>query len=350
MLLVLMEVAKQHDKGVLQKDLHLGNFMLSGAKVFAIDPAEIRFLGQPLSREQSISQLALLSGYFPLEDLTSIAELGKNYFAARGWVFENADRDLLLKQIKLCKTKWIEKTLKKSLRTGKKYQRIKTNDYVAVFDRNFCQNTNAEDFIKQTDALMDKGVVLKNGNSCYVSAVTWNNQRVVIKRYNHLGLIHSLRHTIKGSRARQGWLYGHRLRFLNIATPKPVAYIEHRKNLLIWDCYLVTEYVEGQKLYDFLKSSSISTGEKMTVIQKVVELLEKLSKNFITHGDLKHTNILLSDNGPVLTDLDGMKVHKFKWTWRYKQTKDIKRFEKAACNYNDVAGIVEVFTKRLAES
>ena len=108
--------------------------------------------------------------------------------------------------------------------------------------------------------------------------VTWNDNDIVVKRYNHKGLVHSLRHTIKRSRARRGWLHAHRLRMLQIPTPKPLAYIEQRKHKLVWKSYLVTEYVAGQKLYDFLRDSNITEEEHSKVTQQVTELLNKLGK------------------------------------------------------------------------
>ena len=39
---------------------------------------------------------------------------------------------------------------------------------------------------------------------------------------------------------------------------KPLAYIELRRGLLVWQSYLVTKYVEGQKLYDFLRNSNVA--------------------------------------------------------------------------------------------
>ena len=65
--LVCRELAKQHRKGVLQKDLHLGNFLVRGDKgsqtprkalggpnLFAIDPGQMRFLSRELTRKESI--------------------------------------------------------------------------------------------------------------------------------------------------------------------------------------------------------------------------------------------------------------------------------------------------------
>lgn len=217
--------------------------------------------------------------------------------------------------------------LKKCLRTSKRHLQIKAGSYIAMFDRGFCQDAESLDFIEKIDTLMDKGQILKNDDTSYVSRLTWNSKDVVVKRYNHKGFIHSLRHTIKRSRARRGWLHGHRLGMLNIATPKPLAYIEQRRWLLIWQSYLVTEYIEGQELRNFLRDNKTSEEERSIAMQQVKNLLNKLGKYRITHGDLKHSNILITDNGPVLTDLDAMKAHKWNWTHKLRQAKDLGRLE-----------------------
>jgi len=216
--------------------------------------------------------------------------------------------------------------LKKRLRTSKRYLRIKTGSYIAMFDRGFCQNAESLDFIEKIDTLMDKGQILKNDDTSYVSRLTWNSKDVLVKRYNHKGFIHSLRHTIKRSRARRNWLHGHRLGMLDIATPRPLAYIEQRRGLLVWQSYLVTKYIEGQKLYDFLRNSNVADEQRSIAMQQIKYLLDKMGKYRITHGDLKHTNILVTKNGPVLTDLDGMKVHRCNCMYKIKQEKDLKRF------------------------
>ncbi|HUT30540.1 MAG TPA: lipopolysaccharide kinase InaA family protein [Sedimentisphaerales bacterium] len=214
------------------------------------------------------------------------------------------------------------------LRTNKNYLRIREGGRIAVFDRVFYQAAESMDLIRQIDALMDAGEVLKSDGSSYVSRVTCNGKDIVVKRYNHRGLIHSLRHTIKKSRARRCWLNAHRLGVLNIATPKPLAYIERRKGGLLWESYFITKYVKGQRLYDFLREDSRGCKERADLAEQLQELLEQLSKHRITHGDLKHTNILVTDNGPVLTDLDAMEVHKLGWRFRLKKRKDLSLLEK----------------------
>jgi tRNA A-37 threonylcarbamoyl transferase component Bud32 len=321
--LVCKELAKQHCKGVLQKDLHLGNFLLGDDKVFALDPAQMRFFPRQISRKRSISQLASLVCYLPASDTKSIAELCEEYAQGRGWRFGRSDEALLQRQLIVHRKKGIRRGLKKCLRTSKRHLRIKSGEYVAVFERGFCQGAEPLDFIKQIDAKMDEGRILKNGNTCYVSGITWNGREVVVKRYNHKGFIHSLRHTIKRTRARRGWLNGHQLGMLNIATPKPLAYIEWRRGLLIWESYLITEYIGGQKLYDFLRDSNVTEEERLKVTEQIKELLKKLGKHRITHGDLKHSNILITDTGPVLIDLDAIKFHWWRWLFEIKRNKDL---------------------------
>ena len=326
LVLVCKELAKQHGKGVLQKDFHLGNFLLRGDKVFALDPGQMRFSRCQVVRKKSISQLALLACNLPVSDTASIARVCEEYFKARGWHFEKSDEMLFQKQLTAHRKGGVSRGLKKCLRTSKRHLRIKTERYLAVFDKGFCQGAEPLDFIKQIDELMDAGKILKNGNTCYVSGVRWNGKSIVVKRYNHKGFIHSLRHTIKKSRAYRVWLHANRLGMLNIATPKPLAYIEDRRGPLVWKSYLVTEYVEGQKLCDCLQESSVTEQQRSKITGQITELLDELGKHRISHGDLNHSNILITANGPVLTDLDAMRAHKWNWSYKPRQAKDLEHF------------------------
>ena len=264
----------------------------------------------------------------PDEDTDTVTSLCREYAQARSWKFNRSDIAVFRKKLAACRKNGIKKALKKCLRTNKKHQRIKQDNYCGVAARDFFEKADFRKFVQSIDHLIQGGQILKNGNTCFVSRINWAGEEIVVKRYNHKGIVHSLRHTIKKSRARRGWLHGHRLGMLNIATPKPLAYIEQRKNKLVWKSYLVTKYVEGQKLYDFLQHNKAGQQEHSKVTQQLRELLDKLQKHRISHGDLKHSNILVTENGPILTDLDGMKVHTGNWLFKIKRDKDIARLTK----------------------
>jgi len=326
LVLVCRELARQHDKGVLQKDLHLGNFLLQRDKIFALDAGQMRFFSRPIGRRKSISELALPVSCLAVDDTGSITRLCEGYFKVRNWRFDKEDERLLRKQIPVRRKEAIRKGLKKCLRTSKRYIRVKADGYLAVFDKDFCRGAEPLGFIEQIDRLMKEGQILKDGRTSYVSRIRWNNKDVVVKRYNHKGIIHSLRHTIKKSRACRGWLNGHRLVMLNIATPRPLAYIERRRGKLVWKSYLVTEYVDGQNLHNFLRDDNVTEQQRSRVAEQMSKLLTRLGEHKITHSDLKRSNILVTKDGPVLTDLDAMKVHKWTWTYKARRAKDLERF------------------------
>lgn len=324
--LICEEIAKQHEKGVLQKDLHLGNFLLRGETAFALDPGTMKFFSHPIPRLKGISQLAMLTCYLPDEDTPSMERMLERYLEVRKWQVERSDAKLFQKQRTFHKTRAIRKSLEKTLRTSRQYRKFTTSKYVAVFDRSFCSKAEAIAFMNQIDGLMDAGSILKNGHTCYVFQILWNNREVVVKRYNHKSLVHSFRHTIKGSRARRGWLYGHRLGMLNISTPRPLAFIEQRRGLLMWRSYLVTEYVEGQRLNDFLRDSNVTEDQRSETIQQIMKMIYRLGESRISHGDLKHSNVLITILGPVLTDLDSMKISGRNWLCSRRRSRDIRRF------------------------
>ena len=326
LIMICKQLATQHINGVLQKDLHLENFLFAYDKIYALDPGQIKFFKNHVPQKKCISQLALLSLYAPDKNLSSTKIIRDEYFKSRAWELNNSLDDLLHKQIKIQRKRTIKHALRKCLRTSKRYIRIKTENYVSVFDKSFCQKSESIDFINQIDILITKGQILKDGNTCFVSRLSWNNKDVVIKRYNHKGLFHSIRHSIKKSRALRVWLHAQRLGMLGIPTAKPIAYIEKKKGFLIWSSYFLTENIEGINLYDFMRNEKLPQERRSITIQQLKELLNTLAKHQITHGDLKHSNILITKDGPVLTDLDAMKIHRFSCSFKIRRTKDLQRF------------------------
>ncbi len=118
------ELAMQHTKGLLQQDLHLGNFLLDGEKIYALDPGQIRFSARAVGRTRSISLLALLARCLPADDTESVSRLAREYFAARRWSFEKADEAKLREQIKLHTRRIIRRQLRKCVRTSKRQLRL----------------------------------------------------------------------------------------------------------------------------------------------------------------------------------------------------------------------------------
>lgn len=328
LVLIAKEMANQHSKGILQKDLHLGNFLVKGENIFSIDPTQMSFYPHKISRKKSLSQLASLALYFTDEQIDSISQLLQQYCLQRNWTLNPSQINQFYNNLPAHRQKTIKKGLKKTLRTNKRQLRLKNTGYTAVIDKGFFQDSEPAEFLKQLDILINTGQILKKGNTCWLVRAKWASKNLVIKRYNHKTLFHSLRHTIKKPRACRVWLHAHRLGMLNIATPKPIAYIEKHKGPIIWESYLVTDYIEAPNLYSFSRDDNITQQQKKEALTQVKSIIDKLAKYKITHGDMKLSNILLTETGPVLTDLDSMTIHKLSCLCKIQKKKDIARLNK----------------------
>jgi len=323
---VCRELARYHIRGVLQQDLHLGNFLLRAEGVLAIDAAQIRFRSRPIGRSKSLSQLAKVVSFLPDPCLASARSLYQAYFETRGWPLQKSDEARLRRDVRRHKSRAINRMLRKYQRSNSRHRPLVLDGYRGLFDRQFCSQAAAAELVPQLDALMETGDILKRGNTCFVSRVRWHDTDLVIKRYNHKGLIHSLRHTIKRSRARRGWTNSHRLCLLEIGTPEPLAYIERCKGPLVWCSYLLHRYVPGRKLSELPGDPAIEQSRRKQHVAQVLEVLERLGNYRITHGDMKHSNILISNGEPILTDLDGLTAHRWHWTYAAAHRKDVRRF------------------------
>lgn len=154
---------------------------------------------------------------------------------------------------------------------------------------------------------MHRGEVLKNGSKSFVSRIILGDADIVIKGYRHLGLLHSLRHTMQGSRAKRAWLMANRLARLAVSTPRPLAYLDEYQGGLLWRSFFIYEYVSGPGLYAVLNDPAVPGERKRRLIDHVVAMLKRLSEERISHGDLKHSNMICNGDDVFFIDLDAMR-------------------------------------------
>jgi len=189
----------------------------------------------------------------------------------------------------------------------------------------FCRGDKAAAFLKQIETLTETGNVLKNDTATRVVRCSYNNRDIVIKRYNHQGLWHSLRHTIKGSRAMKCWRFGHELTALNIPCAEPIGVVEERKYGLIWQSYILNAFVDGPDISRYLHREDLPENNKQLMLEKTRDLALKLAQNKLIHNDLKPCNLLVHGETPVLIDLDSMQKHHNRWVLSlYKRKMDNK--------------------------
>lgn len=326
---LFVELARLNEAGIFQKDLHLGNFLISGDKVFSLDTTTMKFEHCPLDKIQSLRQLAILSWYVPGEiRAEALPGLLNLYAGTRGWKFTADDRLTIENYMKKHIQREIKRQLKKTLRSSGRQVQIKSNGLTAVFDKTFYENLDAPSLLSNLDGLMETGQILKFRPTSFLSYINFNDNDIVIKRYNHKGLWHSIRQSFRTSRAKRSWLHGHRLAMLGVNTPKPLAYIEKCIGPLLWKSYVLTGHIRGQNLADALYDPNIPEQKKQDLNRQIRELMITLHNNRITHGDFKLTNFVVTQDRVYITDLDAMKVHLCGPLFRKRCLKDISRLER----------------------
>ncbi len=327
-LLFIKHVADQHNKGVLQRDLHMGNFLIKGEQVYAIDPARMVFDSKPIAKNKGLKQIAAV---IAILDSDMKNDLLSEYAKCRKIDVSQADKKLIEKEIKRTKIKGTKRGLKKFSRKNRRHLKIKTKNAIAMFDVKMAAKEQVQRLIENVDEMMAKGEILKNGRTCYVSKIKLNGKMIVVKRYNNKGFWHSVRHSIKGARAKRCWLMGLRLWMLKIKTPMPVGFIEIKHSGLIKNSYIITEFVEAENFATLLNDENAEIAAE--------KIVNKLDQWKITHGDLKPSNILIVKNNAdskmeaVLTDLDSMVCHKTKLIYNYYRKKDLRRFKGTSNNF-----------------
>jgi RIO-like serine/threonine protein kinase len=170
--------------------------------------------------------------------------------------------------------------------------------------------------------------VLKSGRSSTVIKTPIGDDTFAIKRHNIKNTFHWMRRTLRKTRADQSWKLSNTLRLFGIATPKPIAFVEKHFLGLKNKSYFVMEYIKGPNLAEYFANYQPEDAHYEKIAVRVLALLKNISKLKMSHGDLKASNILISNDQPVLLDLDGMKEHKTQRQANQAYKKDIKRFMK----------------------
>jgi len=163
--------------------------------------------------------------------------------------------------------------------------------------------------LEQADALIDKGHLYKTGGAASVARIEVNGRKLVLKRYNIKNTAHWFKRFWRPSRAWHSWIEGHRLEFLGIATPRPLAVLEQRVLGLRSRAYLVTEYVDGPDLTACFAPYVESGDAPEEQVDALVHVMQQLIRERISHGDFKGHNLFWHNGQWSLIDLDAMCQH-----------------------------------------
>lgn len=299
-------VAALHDSGMIQEDLHLGNFLVSNQKVYAIDGDAIssKGNGKPLGLRSSSLNLALLfAQLFPVDDI--FIEAAVIHYSQQ----RNINSVQFMNQLKLelpeVRRRRRHKYVEKSYRTCSEFIRSHVKGQISISRRD-AQGETLSRLLSDPDAFMVDGEILKAGNTCTVVRVKADDCDWVIKRYNIKNPLHALSRCFRPTRAWTSWGNAHHLKISGIATPRAVAVIEKRFGPLRSTGYYVCDFQEGPLASTFFASGSFDSPVFEEAAKSFVTLFELFRRLGFRHGDCKATNFLMVNNALCVLDLDAM--------------------------------------------
>ncbi|MBK6908695.1 MAG: hypothetical protein IPH08_16995 [Rhodocyclaceae bacterium] len=308
-------LGRLHAAGLVQEDAHFDNFLRRGDEVFLIDGAALR---RSRSDADKADNLAVLLAQLPAQ--LSEAVRDELLVAYRTTSPGALDVAAVLTRCEAVRERRLADYLDKCLRDCTLFQVERSSSRFTAVVR-----TEAETLaplLADLDGAMAIGVPLKQGGTATVAQVSVAGRTLVIKRYNIKNRTHALSRCWRPSRAWHSWLAGHRLRFLGVATPAPLALVEERRGPLRGRAWLITEHCPGTPLLQRWQANAMPPDDELAALDR---LLGQLSRWKLAHGDFKANNLLWAAPDIALIDLDAMHRHQRAATFRRAHARDLTR-------------------------
>lgn len=284
-----------YQQQVLQKDLHLGNFLWRDDTVWVLDPASCSTFKTAAEQQ---GNLALLLAQLPFADWQPALGIMHEQFPALG------DADLT-RQAQQCWQQRQAHYLQKMFRECSDVADLSAGNLRILCRRTLLTDTLAAR-LRDPATLMTGATVLKNGNSAKVFLTEIDGRKLVVKQYINKDWLRKIRRAFRPSRAARSWYFSHAFSFAGIAVPAPVALVEQKSGPVVTSAWYICEYNAGKDLLAGWQEREPHV-EELACIHALFLSLQIIRTS---HGDMKASN-LLSDGARIsLIDYDGAREHR----------------------------------------
>ena len=290
-------LAMHHQQGIIQDDLHVGNFLLRGKEIYSLDGDHVRSYRRYIGKCRSLANLGkLLSYFFPINEAT-VKEKYQVYCSERGWQVAAKDTRRLVYLSERILKRRSAKSMRKIYRHGSTFSVCNKQDYYSIRNLNVWNDKfklafdNPERIISEGDGEQLDGT--------YQYHLSIDNSPIILYSARVLGIRFLRRFNIIS----QIWRNAHRLNRLKIHTHRPVALIEKRESPIIWRAFLIVESSEGMLAREFFTSDSVSSSDKYIVAERIAKALLVMKQTGIAIRGVSSTNILVLDLEPVFLDV-----------------------------------------------
>jgi tRNA A-37 threonylcarbamoyl transferase component Bud32 len=339
---LVQTVAAMHNAGLLQEDMHLGNFIFGPDRLYTVDGAEIRRMRGPVPLKAALDNLGLLFAQLLPHNDPHADRLYKEYAGARGWTPTPQDTAALRNAIARRREGRKRDYLRKVFRASSAFAAHKDARSYWICDRRD-DSPAMREFLADPDRGLETARNLKAGNTATVSVVEIDGRSLLVKRYNLKNRLHALLRAPRATRAAHSWRNAHRLLFYGLPTPRPIALVEKRWGPLRRVGYFVSEYVEGMGSRHYLRREDLSAAEKEQVLARLGYVFDAMAAAGIAHGDTKASNFLVAGATVNIIDLDAMTQPRNAARAAKAQHADRVRFLR---NWQDLSDVQMHFARR----
>jgi tRNA A-37 threonylcarbamoyl transferase component Bud32 len=339
-------IASHHLAGLEQRDIHLNNFLLSDGRLYTLDGGGIHDADvDELSVKRSRDNLALFFAQFYPDDDCLIDTVLPGYLKRRAWRSDVLSSAALQQRVRHFRRGRLRRFLKKVFRDCSAFKCERSWLTFRVYDRSMASPEMLE-LLADPDASLQRADAqyLKQGNTCTLWTTRVDGRQLVVKRYNIKGLLHRLGRVYRNTRAAVSWKNAHRLGMYGILTARPVALLEERYGPLRGRAWYLSEFVAGDDAGTLCGQNTLDQAGIEAAGQQVTGLLAQLALSGISHGDMKATNFILSEQGAVVIDLDAMREHVVPSCFRRAHHRDLTRFMR---NWEACPEIKAMFTEMM---
>lgn len=210
-------------------------------------------------------------------------------------------------------------------------------------EQNFCRKTffnytvckgdffssEMQKVIDHPDAFLndENTKILQNNFKSKIGVMDIDGKKIVIKRHNYKSPWHKFKRFFRRTRASRNWYYSQLLLSNGISVPRPVAFMETRFGPLRLESYFLYEYVDGITGDAYFQKYAHTPEKIEGAINHIVDLLSKIKKLRLIHGDIRISNMVFKNGELWLLDFDDMRPIRWYKPLRVKM-RDIRGLKK----------------------
>lgn len=208
------------------------------------------------------------------------------------------------------------------------------------YQKKFCQiifskkeyiTPEFEAFLNQLDHhIKNADVLIKNssGDTTTVARIQWNQNCLIVKRYNFRNFFHALKLQFRKNYAERSFYYASLLEAKGVPTITPIAIIKRKFGFIKGTSYFISKYQAGMPGCSYFCDNSIMKAGWSETINGILNLIAILKIHKIFHGDFHFGNLIITNKRPLLLDFDSTKIISNPKKFQKFHGRDLKNFYK----------------------